>query len=134
VNGQLGATIGAAFIALLGAFVGLRNGTRANRPAESNAQLAWVKQAQEEANEARAEAKEAKVESAAARNESDQTRRQQIELRRQMDAMQEWMDRVVRAAAAYRLDNPQWDAEADSGVIRILRAINGGPHYDTRQP
>jgi uncharacterized protein (DUF3084 family) len=131
VTGQVWAAAIAAIVSLAGALVGLRNGTKANRPAESNAQLAWVKQAQDEANEARTEAKEAKAESSAARVESEQTRQQLVRIRRELDAMQDWMDRVVRAAAVYRADHPEWDGPGtDSGVIRMLRAINGGPRAD----
>jgi hypothetical protein len=131
VNGQLWTTIGAVVVAALSTVVGLRNGTKANAPAESNAQLAWVKQAQDEATGARQEAREAKAESAAARAESEQTRQQQVKLRREFDAMQEWVDRVVRARDVYLAEHPETTLE-DSGVIRLMRAINGGPHIDPR--
>jgi hypothetical protein len=64
---------------------------------------------------------------------SEQERTTQFQWRDHIMPTEAW-GVIWLAAAAYRLDNPQWDAEADSGVIRILRAINGGPHYDTRQP
>lgn len=129
MSGQVLAVVGSVVVSLVAAFFGFINSTRANLSADSNAQLAWVKQAQEEAGEARREAKEAKAESAAARTESEQTRQQQVRLRREMDAMQDWMDRVLRAAAVYRAEHPA-GAEEDSGVIRILRAINGGPKFE----
>jgi uncharacterized protein (DUF3084 family) len=129
VTGQWIATIGALLCALVAAGVGLRNGTKANAPAESNAQLAWVKQAQDEATDARTEAREAKTESAAARAESEQTRQQLVSMRREFDAMQDWVDRVVRARDMYIADHGgSLDAMEDSGVIRLMRAINGGPH------
>lgn len=130
MNPTLLTSVGAIAVALIGMVVGLRNGTKANRPAESNAQLAWVKQAQDEALAARAEAKEAKVESTAARVESEQTRQHQVKLRREMDAMQDWMDRVIRARDAYVAEHPL-DGIEDSGVIRMVRAINGGPHVES---
>lgn len=127
MNPSLLTAIGAAVVALIGLVGGLANSTKANRPAESNAQLAWVKQAQDEATSAREEAREAKAESAAARAESEQTRQQQVKIRREMDAMQDWIDRVVRARDVYVAEHPA-DAIEDSGVIRLMRAINGGPH------
>lgn len=127
MNPSLLTAIGAAVVALIGLVGGLANSTKANRPAESNAQLAWVKQAQDEATSAREEAREAKAESAAARAESEQTRQQQVKIRREMDAMQDWIDRVVRARDVYVAEHPT-DAIEDSGVIRLMRAINGGPH------
>lgn len=121
----------AIIIATLGALGSgtftLLTSTRANKPAESNAQLAWVKQAQDEASAARTEAKEAKVESSAARSESEATRQQQVKIRRELDAMQDWVDRVVRARDAFVAEHPIESVD-DSGVIRMLRAINGGPH------
>lgn len=128
MTGQVMAVIGSVVGVVIAAVFGYVNSTRANRPAESNAQLAWVKQAQEEAGEARKEAKEAKAESAAARFESEQTRQQLVKIRREMDAMQDWMDRVMRAGAAYRAERPS--GVEDSGVIRILKAINGGPRFE----
>jgi hypothetical protein len=130
VTGQTLATIGAVIVSLIGAVVGLRNGTKANKPAESNAQLAWVKQAQDEATDARSEAREAKAESAAARTESEQTRQQLVKMRREFDAMQDWVDRVVRARDAYVADHGgDVDALDDTAAIRLLRAVNGGPHF-----
>lgn len=130
MTGQWLATAGALLVSVVGAIVGLRNGTKANRPAESNAQLAWVKQAQDEATDARTEAREAKTESAAARVESEETRQQLVRIRREFDAMQDWVERVVRARDAYITDHGG-DVEAigDTGAIRLLRAINGGPHF-----
>lgn len=127
MSGPFLTAIGAVVIAALSGIFGLMNSTKANRPAESNAQLAWVKQAQDEATSAREEAREAKAESAAARAESEQTRQQQVKIRREMDAMQDWIDRVVRARDVYVAEHPT-DAIEDSGVIRLMRAINGGPH------
>jgi uncharacterized protein (DUF3084 family) len=129
VTGQWIATIGALLGALFAGAVALRNGTKANAPAESNAQLAWVKQAQDEATDARTEAREAKAESAAARLESEQTRQQQVRLRREFDAMQDWVERVIRARDAYVLDHGgNLDSLEDSAALRLVRAINGGPH------
>lgn len=134
MNGQLLSTVGAVVVGLLGAAVGLRNGTKANAPAESNAQLAWVKQAQDEATDARTEAREAKAESAAARLESEQTRQQAVKIRREFDAMQDWVDRVVRARDAYLADHGgDIDALDDTAAIRLLRAVNGGPHFGSPQ-
>ena len=114
-------------------FITLRTSTKANRPAESNAQLAWVKQAQDEAGEARVEAKEAKAESAAARKESLETQRQSELLRREFAAMQDWVDRVVRARDAYIADHGgDVGRIQDSGAIRLLNAINGGPRITPR--
>lgn len=122
--------IGAVIVAVATGIFGLVNSTKANRPAESNAQLAWVKQAQDEASAARTEAREAKAESSAAHAESEQTRQQQVKIRREMDAMQDWIDRVVRARDAYVAEHPM-DGIEDSGVIRLMRAINGGPHVES---
>lgn len=127
MNGTFLTALGALLVAIVGGVFGLVSSSRANRPAESNAQLAWVKQAQDEANEARREAREAKAESTAARVESESTRQQQVRLRRELDAMQDWVDRVVRARDAYVADHQDLSIE-DSGVVRLLRAINGGPH------
>lgn len=122
--------LGALLVALITGGFGIVASTRANKPAESNAQLAWVKQAQDEATDARTEAREAKAESAAARKESAETREQGDRLRREFSAMQDWVDRVVRARDAYLADSPAPD---DSGIIRLLRAINGGPHFGADQ-
>lgn len=119
--------LGALAASFVAALFGYINSTKANRPAESNAQLAWVKQAQDEATAARTEAKEAKVESSAARAESEATRQQQVILRREMAAMQDWVDRVIRARDSFIADHPIESID-DSGVIRMLRAVNGGPH------
>jgi hypothetical protein len=133
MDSSLITAIGAAVVATIGGIVGVTNSSRANRPAESSAQLAWVKQAQDEANEARAEAKEAKAEAAAARAEADATYRQSVQLRRDFAALQDWVDRVVRAARAYRADlESDGQQIEDSGVLRILNAINGGPEIDPR--
>lgn len=130
MEAALTTAIGAAVVAALGAAVGLVNGTKANRPAESNAQLAWVKQAQDEATDARTEAREAKTESAAARAESAATRQQADQLRREFNAMQDWVERVIRARDAYLADhNNDISLIQDSGAIRLLRAINGGPQF-----
>jgi ElaB/YqjD/DUF883 family membrane-anchored ribosome-binding protein len=133
VDSSLVAAVGALAVALTTGVVGVINSTKANQPAKMNAQLAWVKSAQDDAAAARAEAREAKVESAAARAESEQTRQQQeltrqkqVKLQREMDAMQDWVDRVVRARDAYVAEHPL-DQIEDSGVIRLMRAINGGP-------
>lgn len=124
MNPTLATSIGALIIAVIGGFFGLANSTRANRPAESNAQLAWVKQAQDEAMAARTEAKEAKAESSAARAESEQTRQQLARIRREFNAMEDWVARVVRARDMYVAEHTGVE---DSGIIRILGAINGGP-------
>jgi uncharacterized protein HemX len=129
VSGSLLAAIGAVVVAIVSGGFAVVSSTKANRPAESNAQLAWVRQAQEEANEARREAKEAKVESSAARSESEQTRQQLATLRRELNAMQDWVDRVLRARDSYLNDHPNLD---DSGVMRLTQAINGGPHPEPR--
>jgi uncharacterized protein (DUF3084 family) len=131
VNPPLLTAIGAVIIALVTGAFGLLNSTKANRPAEMNAQLAWVKQAQDEATEARQEARDAKAESTAARQESEATRQQQVTLRRELEAMQDWIDRVVRARDAYLADHAIETLE-DSGMIRLMRAINGGPHLEPR--
>lgn len=127
MDSSLIAAIGALAVALITGVVGVVNSTRANQPAKMNAQLAWVKSAQDDAAAARAESREAKVESAAARTESEQTRQQSVKLRREFDAMQDWVDRVVRARDAYVAEHPL-DGIEDSGVIRLLRVVNGGPH------
>lgn len=125
--------IGAAAVAVIGGTVGVLNSNRANKPAEMNAQLAWVKSAQDEASAARVEAKEAKAEAAAARVELDNTYRQSVQLRREFEAIQDWVDRVVRAANAYRQDAiDKGKGVEDSGVLRILNVINGGPHLDPK--
>jgi ElaB/YqjD/DUF883 family membrane-anchored ribosome-binding protein len=129
VSGPLLTAVGAIVLASLSGMFSLMSSTKANRPAESNAQLAWVKQAQDEATAARDEAREAKTESAAARAESEQTRQQLVRIRREFDAMQDWVDRVVRARDAYVTEHPL-DGIEDSGVIRLMRAINGGPHSE----
>lgn len=131
MTAQWVATLGAIVIALVGAGVGLRNGTKANAPAESNAQLAWVKQAQDEALDARTEARQAKTESAAVRLESEQTRQQVTRLRRDLNAMQDWVDGVVRARDRYMAEHPI-DSIDDTGVLRLMRAINGGPSIGER--
>lgn len=131
MNAPLATAIGAVIIAIVTGAFGLLNSTKANRPAEMNAQLAWVKQAQDEANEARQEARDAKAESTAARQESEATRQQQVALRRELEAMQEWIDRVVRARDTYLADHAL-DSIEDSGVLRIMKAINGGPHLEAR--
>jgi hypothetical protein len=131
VNASLVTAIGAVVVAIVGMFTGLRSSTKANRPAESNAQLAWVKQAQDEATDARAEARAAKTESAAARVESEATRQQLVKIRREFDAMEEWVARVVRARDLYLSDHAENPDEIeDSGVFRLLKAINGGPKFD----
>lgn len=126
MSGPLWTAIGAIILATMSGVFGLVNSTRANRPAESNAQLAWVKQAQDEAMSARTEAKEAKAESSAARAESEQTRQQLVRIRREFNAMEDWVARVVRARDQYVAEHSA-GALDDSGVIRILGAINGGP-------
>lgn len=126
MNASLLTAVGAILIAVVTGAFGLLNSTKANRPAESNAQLAWVKQAQDEATDARKEAREAKAESAAARSESEATRQQQVQLRRELEAMQDWVDRVIRARDAYVAEHDLASIE-DSGVVRMMRAINGGP-------
>lgn len=131
MNPSLLAALGAFLVAVTSGVFALINSTKANRPAEMNAQLAWVKQAQDEATGARQEAREAKAESSAARTESEQTRQQQVQLRRDFDAMQDWVDRVVRARDAYLTDHPEAEIE-DSGVLRLMRVINGGPQIDPR--
>lgn len=131
MSGTLLTALAALAVAVTGGTFGLVNSTRANRPAESNAQLAWVKQAQDEAMAARTEAKEAKSESSAVRAESEATRQQLVRIRREFDAMEDWVARVVRARDLYIAEHPAESAE-NSGVIRILRAINGGPRFDTQ--
>jgi hypothetical protein len=129
VNASLLTAISAIVIAIIGGLFGFINSTKANRPAESIAQLAWVKQAQDEAMAARTEAKEAKSESSAARTEAEATRQQLVRIRREFNAMEDWVARVVRARDLYVAEHTAID---DSGVIRILGAINGGPHFDTQ--
>jgi uncharacterized protein (DUF3084 family) len=125
--------IGAAAVAVIGGVVGIINSNRANRPAEMNAQLAWVKSAQDDAASARTEAKAAKDEAAAARQEADATYRQSVALRRDFEAIQDWVDRVVRVCEAYRNDMAAEGHEIeDSGVLRIIRVVNGGPHLEPR--
>jgi hypothetical protein len=131
MDGATIAAIGTVIVASVGGVFGVINATRANRPAESSAQLAWVKAAQDDASSARAEAREAKAESAAARTEAEQTRQQAVRLRREFEAMQDWVDRVVRARDAYLNDHGGLDGLADTGAIRLMRAINGGPHTTT---
>lgn len=123
--------IGAVIVALASGLFGLINSTKANRPAESNAQLAWVKQAQDEATDARKEAREAKAESAAVRAEAEATRQQLVRIRVEFDAMEEWVARVVRARDRYVAEHPEASVE-DSGVFSLLRAINGGPALQGR--
>lgn len=127
MDAALVTALGALGVALVGGSVGIINSTRANQPAKLNAQLAWVKQAQTEASEAKTEAKEAKAESAAARRESEETRVQADRLRREFVAMQDWVDRVIRARDAYIADHGGIETLEDTGAIRLLRAINGGP-------
>lgn len=127
MSSSLLTALGAFLVAVLTGVFGLVNATRANRPAESNAQLAWVKQAQDEAVEARKEAREAKTEASAARADSEVTRQQQVKIRRELDAMQDWVDRVVRARDAYLAEHTEPEID-DTGMLRLLRAINGGPH------
>jgi hypothetical protein len=129
VTAQVWATIGAIIAALVGGGVGLRNGTKANRPAESNAQLAWVKQAQDEAHEAKADAKQAKVDVAAAetRMRAQDARLDESERRlRQLDAtatdLMQWIERVMRAK-----DLIDAQSTNDPAVASLLRVINGGP-------
>ena len=126
MTGTVWAAIIAATAAVASGFFGLINSTKANRPAESNAQLAWVKQAQDEATAARTEATAARADAAAARAESDATRRQAVKLRMEFDAMEEWVARVVRARDRFVAEHPIESVE-DTGVLTILRAINGGP-------
>lgn len=133
MNASTVTAVAALLVAIIGGGFGVLNSTRANRPAESNAQLAWVKAAQDEAREAREEAKEAKLGAAAAARESDETRVQAVKLRREFDAMQDWVDRVVRARDAYMADLTEAGRSIeDSGVLRILRAINGGPRIEPK--
>ena len=128
MSGQFWAAIGSVLAAIMGAVVGLRNGTKANASGQSNAQLAWVKQAQEEAATARQEAREAKAESAAARVESERAWQQSVLLRRQFDAMQDWVDRVLRARDTYLAEHGDDPARmGDTPVQRVLRAVDGGP-------
>lgn len=124
------ASIGALFVSIVGGVFGMVNSTKANRPAESNAQLAWVKQAQDEAMEARTEAKEAKSQASAAWAESEATRVQAVKLRREFDAMQDWVERVIRARDLFLADHQGEASIEDSGVLRLLRAINGGPRLE----
>ena len=92
-----------------------------------------MKSAQDDAKEARDEARLARTDASAAHKEADDVRVQAAALRRDFDAIQDWVDRVVRAADAYRADM-QADGRAieDSGVLRMMRAINGGPHLEPR--
>lgn len=122
--------ISTVLVAVASGIFGLVNATKANRPAEMNAQLAWVKQAQDEAAGARAEVREVKAETAAVRIEAEATRQQQVKLRREFDAMQEWVDRVVRARDRYVAEHPL-DTLEDSGMIYLLRVINGGPAIES---
>lgn len=126
MDAALSTAVGAVIVAVVGAVVGLRNGTKANQPAESNAQLAWVKQAQEEAKEARTEAKEARTEVDAVRRENSQIIREHQQMRGEFAAMRDWVDGVVRARNAYMETHPIEELD-DTGQIRLLRAINGGP-------
>jgi hypothetical protein len=129
VTGQSWTAIGAVIVSLIGMVVGLRNGTKANKPAESNAQLAWVKQAQDEAHEAKADAKQAKVDVAAAETRMrDQDRRMDESERRlrQLDAtatdLMQWIERVMRAK-----DLVDAQSTNDPAIASLLRVINGGP-------
>jgi hypothetical protein len=54
-----------------------------------------------------------------------------VRIRREFNAMEDWVDRVVRARDLYVAEHPGTSVD-DSGVIRILGAINGGPHFDTQ--
>jgi hypothetical protein len=129
VSAALLTAIASLLVATIAGVFGYLNSTRANRPAEMNAQLAWVRSAQDDATAAREESKAAKTEATAARQEADATWRRTVQLRRDIDGIQDWVDRVMRAADAYRAD-----AEAggrvveDPGVIRLLNVLNGGPN------
>lgn len=120
------ASIGAVILAVISGAFGIVNSTRANRPAESNAQLAWVKQAHDDAAEARTDARTARTEVNSVRLENESIRRDHDGMRRDMAAMRDWMEAVVRARNAYVASADQ--DKLDTGAIRLIGAINGGPH------
>ena len=116
-------------VALVGAYFGFSNSRFANRNSQAELQQAFTKQVMEDVDRIKAEAREARDESRQAKADMGDLQRQHDVLRREMAAMQDWVDRVTRARDAYMADHPDALTEPeDSGVFRILRAINGGPH------
>lgn len=121
--------IGAVFAALVSGFFAWRNSRTATGPANSQANLGWVKQAHEEAAAAKAEARQAKSDAHDAEIKMQEIQRKMAEQERQqfrLDSLthelMEWVSRVLTRA---RQVNP--NGGHDESVRELLRVIDNGP-------
>lgn len=133
MNVSVTAAVGAIIVALLtsaiSGYVTLRNATKATGPANSQAQLAWVKQAQDEATQAKADAREAKLDAATAERRMreqdrrlDETERRVLHLDGVTHDLISWIERVIRAKDQIDPNLPN-----DPATLRLIAVINGGP-------
>ena len=120
---------GAVVAASVSALFAWGSSRAATGPANSQANLEWVKQAHTEATEAKTEARQAKkdAEATEAILRKTQTRMDAQDRRlRQVDAvaheLMDWIRRVLIKAQAVDPSMPH-----DAAVRDLLRVINGGP-------
>ena len=123
------AALFAAISATACGYMVMRTSRAANANTASQGQLAWVQQAQSAATDARTRAEAA--EERLRKNEGrmrEQDRRmdeQERHLRRNDAQLHDLVDWVGRVMA--RANEVDVNAQSDSKVIALMRAINGGP-------
>lgn len=129
MNATVITTAGSVLVALVAGFFGFRGSTGANKVRQTELQQAFTQQVMQEVDRVRQQAAAAQQDAAKAKADNEALEIRHRHLRRDMDAMQDWVDRVVRARDTYMRDlEARGSSVEDSGVIRLLRAINGGPH------
>ena len=107
------------------------NSRQTNRNRASEIQQSFTSQILADVATAKKDAADARADAAAARRDADATETQHRKLRREMAAMQEWVEGVIRARDRYISEFEASGKElTDTGAIRLLRAINGGPHIE----
>lgn len=129
MNSTVVTTVGSVLVAVAAGLFAYLNSRSANKNRQTELQQAFTQQVLADVERIRADAESARKNADKAREDNESLTLSHRQLRREMDAMQDWVDRVVRARDAYVAEHPL-DQIEDSGVIRLMRAINGGPHID----
>lgn len=126
MNTTVVTTIGSIVVAVTAGLFAFLNSRSANKNRQVELQQAFTTQVMADVERIREDASAAREGAKQAQADNDALTISHRKLRSEMGAMQDWVERVVRARDAYVAEHPL-DGIEDSGVIRLMRAINGGP-------